>query len=414
MNARDITTSTELTPPFAVFDDYRPTVRFAVLVRWVLLGAWFFVLQYRVEYDGTLLALNAMAGALAALNGYVSWRITTRRAITWHYATVLSTADLVVITVALFLTQGLQNPYFVFYYPALLGLSLMSPGRVSAVVGFAVVAAYISIAFTVSPTLVWDLEQEKWLVIRVLAMVSIVAAGSLITGWERRRRQEAVAAERLRAEENLELQRVAQRAEMAALEERSRISREIHDGIAQSIYMLSLQLETSADLARQRQHDLRERLDGLVDLSKETLLEVRHYIFDLKPYLAGEKGLVSMVENQIREFNNVARVPANLKTCGEERIVPVPVATCLYRVTQEALANAFKHSRASQVGVSLDFGPDGVGLEIWDDGQGFDAASASYGHGLSNMRERAEELSGTFALNTTPGKGTRVVIGLPC
>ena len=295
----------------------------------------------------------------------------------------------------------------------MLGLSLMSPGRISVVVAFAVVAVYILIAFTVSPTLVWDLEQEKWLVIRILAMVSIVAAGALITGWERRRRQEAVAAERRRAEENLELQRVAQRAGMAALEERSRIAREIHDGIAQSIYMLSLQLETSAELARQQRQDLTQRLDGLVDLSKETLLEVRHYIFDLKPYLAGEKGIVSVVENQIREFNNVARVPASLEARGQERDVPVPVATCLYRVTQEALANAFKHSWASQVKVSLDFGPDGVGLEISDDGRGFDLASANYGHGLSNMRERAEELAGTFVLNTTPGKGTQVAIGLP-
>ena len=206
-------------------------------------------------------------------------------------------ADLTMITVGLFLRGGFQNGFYVFYYPALLGLSLMFPKRASFSALIAVIGLYILMAFTISPTLNYDLKQEKVLIVRIITMVRIVVAGTLITGWERTRRREAVAAERERAEENLELQRKAQQAELAAVEERSRIAREIHDGIAQSIYMLSLHLETSADLARQERQDLTERLDGLVVLSKETLLEVRHYIFDLKPYLAGEKGLADMVEN---------------------------------------------------------------------------------------------------------------------
>ena len=123
-----------------------------------------------------------------------------------------------------------------------------------------------------------------------------------------------MAAERQRSEENLELERRAQQAELEAVEERSRIAREIHDGIAQSIYMLSLNLETSAELAQQQREGLKERLEGLVELSKETLLEVRHYIFDLKPYLVGEKGVAGMVENQVREFNMVAGVPTSVET----------------------------------------------------------------------------------------------------
>ena len=206
------------------------------------------------------------------------------------------------------------------------------------------------------------------------------------------------------------------------MEESSRIAREIHDGIAQSIYMLSLNLETCADMAKpqsepvadnQRQQ-LRERLGNLVELSKETLLEVRHYIFDLKPYLAGEKGMVSMVENQVREFNNVAGVPTHLETKGEERPMPIPVATGLYRVTQEALANAFKHAGASHVNVSLEFASDAVELTVQDDGRGFDATAPNSGHGLHNMPQRAQELGGTFNLYSAPGGGTKVVIRLPC
>ncbi len=267
-----------------------------------------------------------------------------------------------------------------------------------------------------------DLEQEKWLATRVLTMAGMVVAGTLILGWERSRRREAVAAERQRAQENLDLERKAQQAELAAVEERSRIAREIHDGIAQSIYMLSLQLETCADLAQghgepgepKRGQDLRDRLESSVGLSKETLLEVRHYIFDLKPYLAGEKGMVSMVENQVREFKMVSGVPTNLSTRGEEQQVSVPVASCLYRVTQEALANAFKHARASDVKVLLEFVPDGVELRVEDDGRGFDATSQAAGHGLRNMRGRAEELGGTITLHSAPGEGTVVMMRLPC
>ena len=175
-----------------------------------------------------------------------------------------------------------------------------------------------------------------------------------------------------------------------------------------------LNLETSAELARQQQEGLKERLDGLVNLSKETLLEVRHYIFDLKPYLAGEKGVASMVENQVREFNTVAGVPTTVETRGEAHQVPVPVATTLYRVTQEALANAFKHARASEVKVLLEFASDGVQLTVQDNGRGFEATSSTSGHGLQNMRQRADELGGTFRLHSSPGEGTQVVLGLPC
>lgn len=181
-------------------------------------------------------------------------------------------ADLSVITAALFLRHGLANPFYVYYYPALLGFSMMFPGKPSFGAVALVIGLYIIIAFTVSPEFSYADEDEKLMLGRISAMLGMVVAGSLIYRWERTRRREAVEAERRIAEENLELQRKAQKAELAALEERSRISREIHDGIAQSIYMLSLNLETCADLAQRQRQELTQRLEGLVSLSKETLL----------------------------------------------------------------------------------------------------------------------------------------------
>ena len=395
-------------------DDYRATVSVVVAVRWLLLLTAFFILHYRIERDLIWTINNLMAVGLVAANAYLTWRIATQRAIKWHHALVPSLLELAAITAGLYLFAGFQNAFFLFYYPALLGISLLFPGRVSFAALAAVMASHVVMAFTISPTLDYDLKQEKELVGRLATMVGMVVAGTLINGWERARRREAVAAERRQAEENLELQSKAQRAEMAALEERSRLSREIHDGIAQSIYMLNLQLETCVELAERRRDDLKQRLSSLVELSKETLLEVRHYIFDLKPYLAGEKGIISMVDNQVREFKNVAGVPASLETSGDEFQVPAPVATCLYRVTQEALSNTFKHAAASQVSVSLRFLDDGVKLEVEDDGAGFDASATDGGQGLDNMRRRAEELGGAFRLDSTPGKGTRVAVEVPC
>ena len=94
--------------------------------------------------------------------------------------------------------------------------------------------------------------------------------------------------------------------------------------------------------------------------------------------------------------------------------MPVPVSTSIYRVTQEALANIFKHAQATQVNILLEFQGSGVHLTGKDNGQGFDPKAPASGNGLRNMRQRAEELGGTFSLDSVSGQGTQVLINLPC
>jgi signal transduction histidine kinase len=201
-----------------------------------------------------------------------------------------------------------------------------------------------------------------------------------------------------------------------AQEERSRIAREIHDGIAQSIYMLSLNLEKAADVAGDDQK-LGPRLKGLVVLAKETLLEVRHYIFDLKPLLSGDAGLTSTIQAQIREFSTVSGLPVKLEVEGEERTVPIAVGSSLYRIAQEALANVYRHAQASAIDVHLTFSNDSVSLEIRDNGSGFAVDSvqpaSSGGRGLGNMYQRTSELGGQLNVTSVPGKGTTVRVVAP-
>ena len=358
--------------------------------------------------------MDGMAFVLAIVNGYLHWRIYKGRPITREYAIALSFMDLAIITTGLAVTGRFDNTFFVFYYPALLGISLVFPSRsLSFAVVSAVAAAYATISLRMAPGIDISENDEKTLAVRIVTMFAVVTAVNLMTRIERARRIEAVGAERLRASENLDLQKKAQEAEVAALEERSRIASEIHDGVAQSMYMLSLNLETCAELSEREDGDLPKRLKELVPLAKQTLLETRHYIYDLKPVLSGERGLVEMAENQAKEFQTVTGIPAELSAHGEPRAVSSAAGAGLYRILQEALANVFKHSNATAVEIGLTFDSDRVQLTVQDDGNGFKAEATDRGYGLDNMRQRARELGGTCKILSTPGEGTSVTLTLP-
>lgn len=246
--------------------------------------------------------------------------------------------------------------------------------------------------------------------------------------------------------ENIRL--TEQAADLAAAAERGRVAREIHDGIAQLIYMLSLNTETcvallqrivdSSDGAETKEQALRlvaEQLNRLVTISKQALWETRHYMFTLKPLISGSSTLTQMLTNQLHEFESISGLPVQFIVDGHEQL-PVgdkqharrraQVGTAIFRITQEALTNAYKHAHASQIRVHLNYQPDIVEVAIEDNGTGIPALAVSKrdgsdggqerfysGHGMGGMRERAEELGGTFEVTPTPGGGLRVLVRIP-
>jgi signal transduction histidine kinase len=204
-----------------------------------------------------------------------------------------------------------------------------------------------------------------------------------------------------------------EREHLVAEQERARIAREIHDGIAQSIYMLTLHLDRSAEKARD-DPVLGPQLARLVGVAKEALLEIRHYIFDVKPMLAGDRSLVSTLRALVKEFETVAEMPVRLEIEGSEASLPLAVGSSLCRVLQEALANALRHASASTVRVKIVFGAESAVLEVHDDGVGFDlAGGATTGHGIRNIRERVAELGGSAEFRSSSGVGTTVCVSIP-
>jgi signal transduction histidine kinase len=212
--------------------------------------------------------------------------------------------------------------------------------------------------------------------------------------------------------------RLAERvAELAAEGERGRIAREIHDGIAQMVFMLTLSLETAIDRVGGDPEEQRRRLTDLTALAKNALWEVRQYIFDLQPLLSGEEGLVGAVQGQVKEFQAVSDLPVELCVTGEPRRLPMPTSAALYRIVQEGLGNIFRHARASKVRIGIDFRDDAVGLSINDDGVGIGIGGVGLGtrvgFGMANLQQRVDDLGGTLSVRSEPGAGTSITVAVP-
>lgn len=202
--------------------------------------------------------------------------------------------------------------------------------------------------------------------------------------------------------------------QLAITEERTRLGMDLHDGIIQSIYAVGLMLESTKlslqDNPEDADHLLTQAIEGL----NGTIRDIRNFILDLRPYrFQGdlEKGLGRLV----REFqaNTMVAVTFSASPKLLPRL-PASVARSLFLTTQEALANIARHAYAKQVIIAIEDQKRErrVALQIKDDGQGFDIAAKSYaiGHGLANMQARAEDLNGSFEIESKLGEGTLIKV----
>jgi signal transduction histidine kinase len=405
----------ESRPAYADFEDYRYMQRIVVVVRWFVIVLWLVINHWRATVDDSLLFVDLIGVGVILLNGWLHWKLHRGRHVSRRVAVGMSIADVIAITAGMAITGRFENNFFVVYYPALVGLALVvSSARLSILLTAMTAAAYSSISILMHPGLDIDLKDERALATRIFVMFAIVIAANLVMRIERGRRAEAVAAERNIADENLQLEKKARDAELAAAEQRFRIRREIHDGLVQSLYALTLQLSSAATEAeRTAPAPISDRLAKLVPLSRQTLLEARHYMHDLSPMLAGEGELHDVMENLCSEFESVTEIPVALTVSGTQIDVPIESEAQICRILQEALANVLKHSGARQVEVRLSYSDAGVTLCVQDDGRGFDIEGTKNGFGLESITTRAQELGGKAGIVSNPGEGTRVEVTVP-
>ncbi|MCR6108042.1 histidine kinase [Salipaludibacillus agaradhaerens] len=212
-----------------------------------------------------------------------------------------------------------------------------------------------------------------------------------------------------------EMQQFGLKIIQAQEEERKKISREIHDGPAQTMANVMLRSELvekvldqdGVEKARVEIHDLRRMV-------KNSLSEVRRIIYDLRPMTLDDLGLVPTLTKYLRNAEEHTGVSITFQRLGKEQRLPSEMEVAIFRFIQEAVQNACKHAEATEIVVKMEMKKDIVNAVIKDDGKGFDPAVKKEGSfGLVGMKERINMLDGRLSIDSKPGKGTLIMVQVP-
>jgi signal transduction histidine kinase len=204
------------------------------------------------------------------------------------------------------------------------------------------------------------------------------------------------------------------------LEERQRLAGEIHDTLAQDFTSVVLHLEAAEQALGVDPTAARQHLDQARAAARQGLSEARSFVWALRPDVVRHEPLAQALRRVAGRWSEECGVPAHLELSGEPRALPAPIEATLLRAAQETLVNVRKHARAAQVNLTLTYMEDEVILDVQDDGAGFQPdgglppdSSQAGGYGLVSLRERAAQLGGSLQVESAPGEGTTVVLGLP-
>jgi signal transduction histidine kinase len=200
--------------------------------------------------------------------------------------------------------------------------------------------------------------------------------------------------------------------ELSVLEERARLARDLHDAVAQKLFAARAKARAAALLVRTDPDRAAAEIDSVATLAGQAHAELRAVIDGLAPPDLESGGLAGSIRSYAVLVGRSVGIPVRVRA---DELPPLDGAgeTALYRVAQEAISNALRHSGSPEVAVTLTARPRGVQLEVSDHGHGFDPDSPQAGLGLESMRERASSVAGTLAISSKPDRGTTVRLTVP-
>lgn len=250
------------------------------------------------------------------------------------------------------------------------------------------------------------LQAEDLLTLCVFLVAAVLT--SQLASALRRRVEQATASER-------ELRQLYEQAqELAALQERQHLARELHDSVSQVLYSMSLGSHTVLDALESKDYEQAQTsAEYVITLVEAGLTEMRALIFELRPESLATEGLVAALSRQVAVLRARHKLAVEFEL-EQEPDLPLEQKEALYRIAQEALHNIVKHARASTVVLRLVIQEKEVCLEIRDNGRGFETTAAYPGHlGLHSMRERAAKVGGICLVESAPGQATALSVRIP-
>ena len=363
--------------------------RISVWLRWFLLVGCLLEVNYRVDYWGTGHVLNTIYILVAmCINGYVHYRIHSRRPVNAYWILGLSLLDILMIGLSASLSGGFDSRYWVLYFHAIAIVALVFASmRLTLVSVTAVALSYVLVCLLVEPGLDFGAHEEKGLLYRVMGLYAMGVVVSLIIRYERVRRLTAVGREVSR--------------------EREEISRTIHDTAAQSAYMVGIGLEMALQLAERSDEKLRDNLRATLEINRSAMWDLRDPIDS--SLISRGQGLERALVSHASNFTGITSIPVHVSRSGEEPSLPAAARHLLFSIAHNALTNVIRHAQATEVKLTLDFGEVDLVLSVSDDGVGLPDDYADRGHGFENMQVDAERLGGRLEIESGGGgRGTTV------
>jgi signal transduction histidine kinase len=204
-----------------------------------------------------------------------------------------------------------------------------------------------------------------------------------------------------------------QSRKLSVMKERQKLARELHDSVSQALYGIALGLQTSQILLERDPTQLKAPLEYCLALANTGMAEMRALIFELRPESLELEGVVMALTKRAAALCGRYGIEVCETYCPEPP-VSMAVKEAIFRIAQEALQNVIKHSQATSVEICLEEGDKTLELTLRDNGRGFKTTGFHPGHlGLKSMEERAEQVGGSFTLQSAPGQGTRIHVRIP-
>ena len=256
----------------------------------------------------------------------------------------------------------------------------------------------------------WDVRWWFWHLLRLLGYSLVLVF--MVNGYQRMLVDLRLSlAQTRKAEESA---RGSQLHLRQVLEDREGMAQDLHDGIIQSLFALTLNLERCQRLARTQADEAIEQLGLAVASVKTVIRDLRGFIGGLRPEIADGCGLAEALATQVKSIQAVSdlKVSMRLDPAAAQLLAPEQAMHVL-NIAREALSNALRHAKAHTVSLVLEREPTGVRLMVEDDGIGIQAGAPQEGEGLKNMAARAARLHANMHVSSEPGRGTRITCELP-